>query len=205
MVFDMTNDLLPFPLTPRTVHLCVDMQRIFSSEGPWATPWMERVLPVVLAISQRFPERTVFTRFITPQHAEDMPGTWRLYYEKWRQTTRERLDVRLLQLMPDLAKLAPPATVIDKTRYSAFFEPFLLQHLRALQADGLIVTGSETDVCVLATIMGAVDHGYRVILVRDGVCSSSDEGHDALLGLYHRRFNLQIETADAETVLSRWA
>ena len=205
MVFDMTNDLLPFPLTPRTVHLCVDMQRIFSSEGPWATPWMERVLPVVLAISQRFPERTVFTRFITPQHAEDMPGTWRLYYEKWRQTTREQLDVRLLQLMPDLAKLAPPATVIDKTRYSAFFEPFLLQHLRALQADGLIVTGSETDVCVLATIMGAVDHGYRVILVRDGVCSSSDEGHNALLGLYHRRFNLQIETADAETVLSRWA
>ena len=201
----MTDDLLPLPLTPRTVHLCVDMQRIFFSEGPWATPWMERVLPVVLAISQRFPERTVFTRFITPQHAEDMPGTWRLYYEKWRQTTRERLDVRLLQLMPDLAKLAPPATVIDKTRYSAFFEPFLLQHLRALQADGLIVTGSETDVCVLATIMGAVDHGYRVILVRDGVCSSSDEGHDALLGLYHRRFNLQIETADAETVLSRWA
>jgi Isochorismatase family len=59
--------------------------------------------------------------------------------------------------------------------------------------------------CVLATIMGAVDHGYRVILVRDGVCSSSDEGHDALLELYHRRFSIQIETADAEAVLSRWA
>jgi nicotinamidase-related amidase len=181
------------------------MQRIFSSEGPWATPWMERVLPVVLAISQRFPERTVFTRFITPQHVEDMPGTWRPYYEKWQKATRDRLDVRLLQLLPDLGKLVPPATVIDKTRYSAFFEPSLLQHLWARQADGLIVTGSETDVCVLATIMGAVDHGYRVILVRDGVCSSSDEGHDALLQLYHRRFSTQIETADAETILSRWA
>jgi nicotinamidase-related amidase len=44
-----------------------------------------------------------------------------------------------------------------------------------------------------------------VILVRDGVCSSSDEGHDALLELYHRRFSAQIETADAETILSRWA
>jgi nicotinamidase-related amidase len=136
--------------------------------------------------------------------SERMPGTWRLYYEKWRETTRDHLDVRLLQLMPDLAKLAPPATVIDKTRYSAFFEPFLLQHLRARQADGLVVTGSETDVCVLATIMGAVDHGYRVILVRDGVCSSSDQGHDALLELYQRRFSTQIETVDAETVLSRW-
>jgi nicotinamidase-related amidase len=130
---------------------------------------MERVLPVVLAISRRFPERTVFTRFITPNHPSDMPGTWRLYYEKWRETTRDQMDVRLLQLMPDLAKLAPPAMVIDKMRYSAFFEPFLLQHLRARQADGLVVTGSETDVCVLATIMSAVDHGYRVILVRDGV------------------------------------
>jgi hypothetical protein len=46
--------------------------------------------------------------------------------------------------------------------------------------------------------MGAVDHGYRVILVRDGVCSSSDQGHDALLELYHRRFSTQIETADVE-------
>jgi hypothetical protein len=47
------------------------MQRLFSSEGPWATPWMERVLPVVAAVAERFPERTVFTRFITPQRLED--------------------------------------------------------------------------------------------------------------------------------------
>lgn len=30
----MADHLLPAPLTERTVHLCVDMQRIFSSEGP---------------------------------------------------------------------------------------------------------------------------------------------------------------------------
>jgi len=184
--------------------MCIDMQLIFSAEGPWATPWMERVLPVVEAISERFPERTVFTRFITPEHAEDMPGTWRRYYEAWRETTRDQLDVRLLELMPTLRRLSPPATVIDKSRYSAFFGPALLQHLQARQADALIVTGSETDVCVSATIMAAVDHGFRVILVRDGVCSSSDEGHDALLQLYHRRFSEQIETASAEEILATW-
>jgi nicotinamidase-related amidase len=205
MVFDMTNDLLPFPLTPRTVHLCVDMQRIFSSEGPWATPWMERVLPVVLAISQRFPERTVFTRFITPQHAKICPGLGVSITKSGGRRPANNSTSGSSSSCRTLPSWRRLATVIDKTRYSAFFEPFLLQHLRALQADGLIVTGSETDVCVLATIMGAVDHGYRVILVRDGVCSSLDEGHDALLGLYHRRFSLQIETADAETVLSRWA
>jgi nicotinamidase-related amidase len=31
----------------------------------------------------------------------------------------------------------------------------------------LTVTGSETDVCVLATVLDAVDLGYRVIVVRD--------------------------------------
>jgi nicotinamidase-related amidase len=58
---------LPLPLTERTVHLCVDMQRIFSAEGPWATPWMDKVLPVAAALANRHPERTIFTRFIPPE------------------------------------------------------------------------------------------------------------------------------------------
>jgi nicotinamidase-related amidase len=59
-------------------------------------------------------------------------------------------------------------------------------------------------VCVLATVLGAVDLGYRVILVRDAVCSSSDAGHDALAQIYHRRYSEQIEVADTETILARW-
>jgi nicotinamidase-related amidase len=191
-------------LTPRAVHLCIDMQLIFSPEGPWATPWMERVLPVVAEIASRFPERTVFTRFITPEKPEDMPGMWKRYYEKWRDTTRDRLDPRMLELLRPLARLAPPAVVIDKMRYSAFAGSALRSHLQERGADALVITGSETDVCVLATVLGAVDLGYRVILVRDAVCSSSDEGHDALLEVYHRRYSLQIETADAEDILRHW-
>jgi len=94
--------------------------------------------------------------------------------------------------------------VIEKSRYSAFAEPALAAHLIARGADGLVVTGFETDVCVLATVLGAVDLGYRVILVTDGVCSSSDEGHDALMTLYHQRFSEQIETATAEEALEHW-
>ncbi|HKH97387.1 MAG TPA: isochorismatase family cysteine hydrolase [Beijerinckiaceae bacterium] len=192
------------PLTSQTVHLCVDMQRIFSTEGPWPTPWMERVLPTVTRIAERFPERTVFTRFITPETPEQATGVWRHYYERWRQTTREHLDPRLLELMPPLARLAPPAPVFDKPVYSAFAGHRLHDHLQERSADALVVTGSETDVCVLATVLGAVDHGYRVIVVTDAVCSSSDEGHDSLLKLYRERYSLQIETADSETILSLW-
>lgn len=192
------------PLSKGTLHLCIDMQRLFSAEGPWVTPWIDRVLPVVAEIAGRFPERTVFTRFITPYRPEDMAGGWRRYYERWRETTREYIDIEMLELLPPLKRLAPPATVIDKTRYSAFAEPRLLALLRRRGTDTLIITGSETDVCVFATVLDAVDIGFRLIVVRDAICSSSDEGHDALLDLYHRRYSEQIETADAKTILSCW-
>ncbi|MBV9221403.1 MAG: cysteine hydrolase [Methylobacteriaceae bacterium] len=196
--------LINGPLTERTVHLCIDMQCLFSKDGPWPTPWMERVLPTVVRLVERFSERTVFTRFIPPQHAEEMPGTWRRYYQHWRNATRAHLDPALIELMPPLAKFVPPAVVLDKPVYSAFAGRQLQLLLAERRADALVVTGSETDVCVLSTVLGAVDHGYRVILVKDGVCSSSDEGHDALLSLYHRRFSNQIEVADCEEIISLW-
>jgi nicotinamidase-related amidase len=165
---------------------------------------MDRVLPVVAELAGRHPERTVFTRFIPPAQPTDMPGMWQRYYRRWSIATRQQLDPGMLELLPPLAKLCPPAQIIDKTRYSAFTEPQLVQHLQAREADGLIVSGSETDVCVLATVLGAVDLGYRVVVVRDAVCSSSDAGHDALMTLYHQRYTEQIEVADAATILERW-
>jgi nicotinamidase-related amidase len=200
----MSDHLLPIPLTERSVHLCVDMQRLFSAGGPWPTPWMDKVLPVVVALASRHPERTLFTRFIPPERPEQMPGMWRRYYARWRVATREVVPLELLELMPPLDALCPPATIIDKTRYSAFAEPGLITHLGRREADALIVSGSETDVCVLATVLDAVDLGYRVIVVRDAICSSSDEGHEMLMRLYHTRYTEQIETADAETILGRW-
>ena len=192
------------PLSPATLHLCIDMQRLFSTQGPWPTPWMERVLPVVAEIAERAPDRTVFTRFIPPYRPEDMPGTWRGYYERWREATRERLDPRLLELMPPLQRLVPPAIVLDKPVYSAFAGHKLRDLVSERGIDTLLITGSETDMCVLATVLGAVDLGLRVVIVTDGVCSSSDEGHDSLLTLYSKRYRHQIETIDSEHVFAQW-
>ena len=187
-----------------TVHLCLDMQRLFSNDGPWPTPWMERVLPVITVLAARHPERTVFTRFIPPEYPEQMPGMWQRYYACWRKVTRQHLDLRLLDLMPPLKALCPPATIIDKTRYSAFAEPLLGHHLHERGANTLIISGAETDVCVLSTVLDAVDLGYRVVVAEDALCSSSDEGHDMLLRLYQSRYSEQIETASSEIILNRW-
>lgn len=177
------------------------MQRLFAPDSIWPVPWMTASLPYITAIAEKMAERTVFTRFMPPEKAGDMPGAWRRYYEHWPEVTREKVHPELLDLMPALARLVPPAKVLDKPAYSAFSNPKLLEELRAAHADTLVITGGETDVCVLATVMNAVDFGYRVILPTDAVCSSSDEGHDSLVALYENRFSYQIETVDAHTIL----
>jgi len=192
------------PIGRSARHLCIDMQRLFSADGPWPTPWMTKVLPIVEALVERAPQRTIFTRFIPPKRADDMPGLWQAYYRKWDAVTRENLDPTLIELLPTLNRFVPPATVVDKMVYSAFAHGELAARLQAEEADTLIVTGSETDVCVLATVLSAVDRGYRVIVVRDAVCSSSDEAHDASLRLYHDRFAIQIEVASAEEIIGCW-
>ena len=202
----MPTDVLPLgPLDGRTAHLCIDMQNLFAEATPWHTPWMTRVLPVVRTLAERHPERTIFSRFIPPRHPEDARGSWRRYFERWRDLTRARIDPRLLELVPPLAALVPPAACIDKGLYSPFAAPELLRLLRRRNVDSLVISGAETDVCVLAAVMDAVDHGYRVVLATDAICSSSDETHDALLSLYQRRFSEQIETAESATILSCWA
>jgi nicotinamidase-related amidase len=195
---------LPLEPIASAVHLCVDMQNLFSRGGIWPTPWMERVLPGIVRLAAHDPVRTVFTRFITPLSPEDRPGRWRRYFKRWDRATRSRLPAGALDLVDPLARFAPPAVVIDKPGYSAFFESGLEQFLAEKRIGTLIFTGSETDVCVLASVLHAVDRGFRVIVVEDGLCSSSDKGHDALMTLYRTRFAEQIELATLEEVCSLW-
>ena len=183
------------------IHLCLDMQQMFARGGPWPTPWMERVLPQVVRLTERMPLRTVFTRFIPPMRATDMPGMWREFYRKWPKVTRQRLAPELLELVPELRHFAPPANVFDKFVYSAFADGRLHAWLAERSVTTLLITGAETDVCVLATVLAAVDHGYRVVLVTDAICSSSDEGHDALMQMYTRRFSVQIELTDTAELI----
>jgi nicotinamidase-related amidase len=184
-------------LTTRTAHVCVDMQRLFSPDGPWSTPWLPKVAPQCVALARHRPEATIFTRFVTPVTADAAEGAWKEFYRRWPETTRSRID-------PDLACFAPPALVFDKPIYSAFAGKKLVAHLHDRNVDTVVLTGAETDVCVLSSALGAVDHGFHVVIATDAVCSFSDAGHDALLDLFKQRFSQQIFTAETARILEEW-
>ena len=192
------------PLGEGAVHLCVDMQNMFTARTAWHTPWMERVLPNVECIVRRNPARTIFTRFIPARRADEAHGTWQRYYRRWHTMTLDEIDPVMVELVPPLGDYLPVAEVLDKATYAPWIGSTLDGRLVRRGADTLVVTGGETDVCVLGTVMGAVDRGYRVVIVIDALCSASDETHDAMVLLYSSRYGCQVETVLTEQLLDVW-
>jgi nicotinamidase-related amidase len=180
--------------TSRLAHICVDMQRVFAEDTPWHAPWMRRVLPAIEEIAGALAPDTIFTRFIPPENVEAAAGRWKNYYALWPEMVAEKLPPELLDLVPSLKRFTPPGRILDKPVYS----PWWSGHLhKALQSNGkvaLVVTGGETDVCVLATVLGAIDLGYHVYLPLDALYGSADPTHDAMLKIYKSRFQAQLTT-----------
>lgn len=191
-------------LTESCVHVCVDMQRLFSEPTEWTTPWMDRVLPGVVALVEHRPAQTVFTRFIPAKEPGEGHGTWRRYYERWASMTRSRLGEEMCELVAPLQRFVPPALIVDKHVYAPWMETDLHRELRVRNVDALVISGGETEVCVLATVLGAVDLGYRVVLATDALCSSADATHDAMIEIYNNRYGMQVETATVAEILDAW-
>lgn len=196
--------LIQGPLGAGALHVCVDMQRIFGPGYPWAMPWMERVTPATERLCDRHADRTLFTRFIPAARPGEGHGTWRRYYQRWADITLENLEADAVRLVPALERFVPPAKILDKHVYSPWTEGGLDALLSGSDIDTLVITGGETDVCVLASALGGIDRGYRVVLVGDALCSFIDETHDALMALYLTRFTEQLEVTTVDEVLESW-
>ena len=77
----MADGLIRGAIPGNAVHLCIDMQRMFAEDTPWRTPWMERVLPVVVGLCEHKSDRTWFTRFIPAATVGEGWGTWMIRTE----------------------------------------------------------------------------------------------------------------------------
>lgn len=59
--------------------------------------------------------------------------------------------------------------IVEKTMYDGFFRTTLDTLLRNLGVRNLIMAGFTADICLLNTAIGALDHNYKVVVLRDCV------------------------------------
>jgi nicotinamidase-related amidase len=84
--------------------------------------------------------------------------------------TTEQYPKGIGHTVPELAA-ACNETVIEKVSFGCCGEPTFLKALKNTGRTQVLITGMEAHVCVYQTVLGLLEDGYYVHLIRDAICS----------------------------------
>jgi len=87
---------------------------------------------------------------------------------------------RWVEIDPRIAP-QPGEPVLNKLFASAFYGTALSSLLAAAGCDSVVVTGASTSGCVRATVVDAIQHGYRPVVPREAVGDRNPAAHEANL------------------------
>jgi len=87
-------------------------------------------------------------------------------------------------------------TIVDKQRYSAFYNTSLEVILRGLGVTTLVICGVTTDICVESTIRDAFFRDFRIVVPRDAVAAIDARRHRGTLRTIRYGFG-SVVTTDA--------
>ncbi len=79
------------------------------------------------------------------------------------------------QTLPELRGKVPDAPCLEKLTFSCCGNDAFVEQLKESGRTQIIVTGMETHVCVLQTVIELLDAGFIVHVVKDAVMSRSSE------------------------------
>jgi nicotinamidase-related amidase len=95
----------------------------------------------------------------------------------------------------------PGDWVLPKKRYGAFSGNDLAFLLRNLGVETLILTGVETEICVLATAFHAFNEDYRVVVIGDATKGFDAECERAALEIVRREVGWVASAGDVAAAL----
>jgi maleamate amidohydrolase len=102
---------------------------------------------------------------------------------------------RWVEIDPRIAP-QPGEPVLTKLFASAFFGTPLASLLTAAGCDSVVVTGASTSGCVRATVVDALQHGYRPVVPREAVGDRNSAAHEANLFDIDAKYGDVVSTDD---------
>jgi len=204
------------PEPGRTALVVVDMQRGFLDPGEaMEVPPAREIVPAIQNLLGVFRARrlpVVFTEFVYsesvpvligrlhPEHRPAPPGAPRGFGLPSSSCLEGTASA---ETVPDLAP-RPDEIVVRKRGYDAFAGTILDRALRARNVTSLVVTGTMTDICVLATVTAALHREYRVTVVEDGVATLWPEIQRATLDIIGRAYGRIATGKEVADDIARW-
>jgi maleamate amidohydrolase len=164
----------------RPALIVVDVNRGFTDPASPLVCDLDDVVAAisrVLHVARAAPLPVVFT---TVSYDEEGKQTAAAFIDKIPALLTLEAGTRWIEIDPRLAP-REDEPVLNKLFASAFFGTALSSFLTANGSDSLIVTGASTSGCVRATVVDAIQHGYRPIVAREAVGDRNPEAHAANL------------------------
>ena len=189
----------------KVAMIVVDMQNAYlddegsmNKSGMDITELKKTVLPVssLITACRSADVPIIFTRYVLRADYKDA-GLRSVRGPKFKEinslvvgTWDSELDPRMDQRLEDY--------VLDKTRYSSFYNTSLEVILRGLGVDTLIVCGVTTEICVESTIRDAYFRDFKIIVPKDAVAAMDIGRHKGTLATIE--FGFGSVTTSAELI-----
>lgn len=179
--------------------LVIDMQNVYLPGEEWGCPSApDAVRNICRLLDADVAEHVVFTRFVPPNPAE---GTWKDY-------NIANADINASEYLNDMmdglkqypAKNPVRYPVYDKSTYTSCRVPEVIEIMKT--AERIVLTGVVADCCVLATMMEAIDNGWKVVYLTDCVAGSTIENEEAVARIAETLSPVQTLVMSSEEYLS---
>jgi nicotinamidase/pyrazinamidase len=171
--------------TEHSALVIADMINDFvEPEGKLYVPGIEEIVPNIAILITEARESGVPVIFVDDAHDPDDKE-----FQQWGEhavagTPGSKVVYALAPASGDY--------VLEKKRYSVFFETEVDELLAKLGIDHLVITGTVTNICVLVSSIEGLMRGYKVTVPRNAVKALNEEDGNWALDQIERVFGGRV-------------
>ncbi len=185
-------------LDPRRIAvLVIDMTNAFVERGaPLEVPAAREILPSlreVLSTCRWLKIPIIYTVHVFQKDASNRGLAFDFYPVLKNGCLNEGSSG--VEIYPEIAP-KDGDIIVQKSRYSAFFNTDLDLILRRLGRDILIITGEASEICCDSTARDAFFRDYKVLFLSDANASTSEAAHAATLRTISTGFGEVLPSKD---------
>jgi maleamate amidohydrolase len=167
-------------LGERPALLVVDVNVGFTDPASPLVCELEDVVEAIATLLDEFRSLELPVVYTTVAYDEGARRTAAVFIDKIPALLTLEAGSRWVEIDPRIAPHGDEP-VLTKLFASAFFGTPLASLLASAQCDSVVVTGASTSGCVRATVVDALQHGYRVVVPREAVGDRNPAAHEANL------------------------